>query len=119
MNYAEIKAELNAKALEFFMSPKLGEDGKPILVDKNGKSTTDKDKGFKVPSGYNRAKTLQSDFIVAHDDILEMLAETGSATTGLYLKRKPEIIFTDDKGREEVCRVFVLCHSEAVSTGTF
>lgn len=117
MNLVQIKAELNAKALEFFMSPKLGEDGKPLLVDKAGKPTLDKDKGFKIPSGYNRAKTLQSDFIIAHDEVLESLKEDPTQE-GLFLKRKPEIIFTDDKGREEVCRVFVLCHSDAVATGT-
>lgn len=117
MNISQIKAELNAKALEFFMSPELGTDGKPILVDKNGKATTDKNKGFKVPSGYNRAKTVQGDFIIAHDEVLASLKED-PAQEGLFLKRKPVIIFTDDKGREEVCRVFVLCHSDAVPTGT-
>ena len=117
MNIIQIKSELNVKSLEFFMSPLLGTDGKPVLVDKDGKPTTDKEKGFKVPSGYNRAKTLQSDFIIAHDDILASLKEDPSQE-GLFLKRKPEIIFTDDKGREEICRVFVLCHSDAVATGT-
>ena len=107
MNLIQIKNELNAKVLEFFVSPKLGEDGKP-LVDEKGK---------KVPSGFNRAKTTQGDFIIIHDELLASLKENPSQE-GLFLKRKPEVIFTDDKGREEICRVFVLCHSDAEAVGT-
>ena len=85
---AGIKNELNVKTLEFFK-----------VKDQESK-----------PGVWNRATTLDGDFIIIHDETLERIKSTPDLTS-LFLKKKPDVIFHDKETGEiaEVHRSFILC----------
>ena len=94
-----IKNELNVKALEFFK---------------------EKDQDDK-PGEWNRAVTLNGDFIIIHDETFERIKNTPDLTT-LFLKKKPDVIFYDKETDEvlEVHRRFILCigSEDKISVGS-
>ena len=85
---SSIKNELNVKTLEFFK-----------VKDQEG-----------YPGAWNRATTLDGDFIIIHDETLERVKTNPDLTT-LFLKKKPDVIFHDKETGEiaEVHRSFILC----------
>ena len=93
--YASIKSELGASTLTFFKS-----------LDKEG-----------VATDWNRARTINNDLIIAHDEVIEELRESfkegAELISNLYLKRKADVVLEKEG---ITLRAFVLCRSDKEAT---